>query len=90
MHISELAEDYFHYDKARHRLVGEKNGLIFKLGDSLKVKVMRADLELARVDFALVAAKPKKPARRAPAPKTTAEKKPVSTRPPRKPRRSRK
>lgn len=90
VHISELAEDYFHYDKARHRLVGEKNGLIFKLGDSLKVKVMRADLELARVDFALVAAKPKKPARRSPAPKTVAEKKPGANRPPRKPRRSRK
>lgn len=58
VHISELAEDYFHYDKARHRLVGEKSGLMWKLGDSIKVKVVRADLELARIDFAVALPEP--------------------------------
>lgn len=93
VHISELAEDYFRYDKARHRLVGEKNGLIYKLGDSLHVKVMRADLELARVDFALAAIPTKKPARRSSAAKPKIEvktSKPAPARPPRQSRRTRK
>lgn len=54
VHISELGKDYFHFRKELQAIVGEKSGVQYRLGDRLKVKVMRADLESARVDFALV------------------------------------
>lgn len=56
VHISELGTDYFHYEAERHRLLGERTGRQFRLGDRLTVQVVRADVETTRIDFALVAA----------------------------------
>ncbi len=54
LHVTELGSDYFHYDKARHEMAGERTGVRYRLGDRLTVKVARVDLETARIDFALV------------------------------------
>jgi len=56
VHISELGADYFHYEAERHRLLGERTGRQFRLGDRLTVQVVRADVETTRIDFALVTA----------------------------------
>ena len=53
IHISELGRDYFHFDMHRQAIVGEKSGMTYKLGDEVTNKVMRADLESAKIDFAL-------------------------------------
>ncbi len=54
VHISELGKDYFHFRKDIQAIVGEKSGVQYRLGDTLTVKVMSANLETAQVDFALV------------------------------------
>ncbi|MBX9631018.1 MAG: ribonuclease R [Burkholderiales bacterium] len=51
IHISELGSDYFQFDQARHLLLGERTGKRYRLGDRLKVKLVRVDLELSRLDF---------------------------------------
>lgn len=51
LHVTELGNDYFHYDKARHAMVGERTRMQYRLGDRLKVKISRVDLETARIDF---------------------------------------
>ena len=61
LHISELGKDYFHFDMQRQAIVGEKSGMTFKLGDALAVKVVRADLESAKIDFVLSALPKAKP-----------------------------
>ncbi|HEX4985133.1 MAG TPA: ribonuclease R [Burkholderiales bacterium] len=53
VHISELGQDYFHYDAAKHQLLGERTGKRFRLGDTVKVKLVRVDLETAKIDFVL-------------------------------------
>ncbi|HYG32935.1 MAG TPA: ribonuclease R, partial [Methylophilaceae bacterium] len=53
VHVTELGNDYFHYDKARHAMVGERTRVQYRLGDRLKVKVSRVDLETTRIDFTL-------------------------------------
>jgi len=55
LHVTELGNDYFNYDKARHEMLGERTGVRFRLGDRLRVKVNRVDLETSRIDFGLVA-----------------------------------
>ncbi len=57
VHVTELGNDYFNYDKARHEMLGERTGVRFRLGDRLTVKVARVDLETSKIDFTLVAAK---------------------------------
>lgn len=54
VHVTELGNDYFNYDKARHEMLGERTGARYRLGDRLTVKVARVDLETTKIDFTLV------------------------------------
>jgi ribonuclease R len=54
LHVTELGNDYFHHDKARHEMAGERTGVRYQLGDRLTVKVARVDLETTKIDFSLV------------------------------------
>jgi ribonuclease R len=53
VHVTELGNDYFHYDKARHEMAGERTGVRYRLGDRLTIKVARVDLETTKIDFTL-------------------------------------
>jgi len=55
VHISQLANDYYHFDAIRKLLSGERTGLQFRLGDHVRVQVLRASLEDRKIDFRLVA-----------------------------------
>jgi len=59
VHISELGSDYFHYDAAKHQLLGERTGKRFRLGDRVSVKLVRVDLETSKIDFVLDESKSK-------------------------------
>jgi ribonuclease R len=70
VHITDLGNDYFHFDAAKHQLAGERSGQRFRLGDRVRVKVVRVDLESAKIDFqfdplqAVAAGEESKPARK--------------------------
>jgi ribonuclease R len=51
--LKDLTEDYFVFNAKAYAVVGEKTGKKFALGDSLKFKVMGADLERKTLDYAL-------------------------------------
>jgi ribonuclease R len=53
VHVSELGNDYFHFDAARHQLTGERTRKRFRLGDRVRVTVARVDLDASRIDFVL-------------------------------------
>ena len=55
IHISHLGEDYFVYDDKAQQLFGEKSGLVFGLGDKVRVKVAAVNMETQQIDFDLVA-----------------------------------
>ena len=38
--VNTLGRDYFHYDETAHRLVGQRQGESFQLGDTVKVKLI--------------------------------------------------
>lgn len=52
-HISTLPEDYYQYDAVKHRLVGDRSGNVFGLGDPVRVQVARVDLDQSQIDFVL-------------------------------------
>jgi ribonuclease R len=54
VHISNLGQDYFHFDPTSHQLKGERTNTNFRLGDSVKVKVVRVNLDEKKIDFELV------------------------------------
>jgi ribonuclease R len=54
VHVSDLGNDYFHYDKGKQLLLGEHTAKRFRLGDRVTVRVVRADLESSKIDFTLL------------------------------------
>ena len=55
VHVTSLKRDYYHYDPAHHRLVGEQTGRSYQLGDRLMIEVARVDMEERKIDFDLIA-----------------------------------
>jgi ribonuclease R len=54
IHVTSLGNDYYHSEHGGLRLSGERTGQSFGLGDTLRVRVSRVDVEEARVDLQLV------------------------------------
>ena len=53
VHVSGLGRDYFHFDPVHHRLSAERSGASFGIGDRVKVRVARVDLDERKIDFEL-------------------------------------
>jgi len=53
VHIRELDDDYYFFDEDNYSIIGRKNKKTFQLGDPVKIKIVRADLEKKQLDFTL-------------------------------------
>lgn len=53
VHITALKNDYYRFDAIKHCLQGEKLGRSYRLGDKIKVKIARVDLDERKIDFIL-------------------------------------
>jgi ribonuclease R len=53
IHISNLTDDYYHFDEELLRLVGYNRRRIFQVGDVVAVKLNRVNLENREIDFVL-------------------------------------
>jgi len=53
IHVTELDNDYYHFDPVGHRLTGERSGRNYRVGDSIRVCVARVDLDDRKIDFVL-------------------------------------
>jgi len=53
VHVSELGQDYFHFDEKAHAMVGERSGRRFRLSDRVRVQLTRVDMEANKIDFRL-------------------------------------
>ena len=51
VHITSLKRDYYAFDAVKHRLVGERTGHTYRLGDPMTVLVARVDLDERKIDF---------------------------------------
>lgn len=54
IHVNSLRNDYYQYDPVHHRLIGERTGIQYRLGDSVRVKVAKVDVAERKIDFDLV------------------------------------
>ena len=51
VHVTSLANDYYHFEPGAQQLVGERSGKTYKLGDAMRVQVQRVDAETRKIDF---------------------------------------
>lgn len=52
VHISALGSEYFHFDAMRARLIGERSGLQFTLGQMIQVRVAGVSLDERKIELA--------------------------------------
>ncbi|MBK5296816.1 MAG: ribonuclease R [Vicinamibacteria bacterium] len=53
VHISSMANDYYRYLESSHTLHGENTHKVYRLGDKVRVQVIRVDLEHRQIDLGL-------------------------------------
>ena len=54
VHVSTMADDYYRFVEGAHLLRGENTHKVYRLGDKVKVQVIRVNMELRQVDLGLV------------------------------------
>ncbi|MDF2719341.1 MAG: rnr [Paenibacillus sp.] len=57
--LSDLHDDYYHYHEMQHALIGERTSKIYRIGDDVKVRVVRVNLDEHNIDFEMVDAQPR-------------------------------
>jgi ribonuclease R len=54
VHISSMADDYYRFVEQQHTLRGENTKRVYRLGDQVRVQVVRVDAERRQVDLGIV------------------------------------
>jgi len=54
IHISKLGNDFFTFDEKKYAVIGERTGKKYTLGDPIKVKIEKIDLDKKAIDMTLV------------------------------------
>ena len=52
--IRDLGDDYYEFDERNYCLVGRRHHHRYSLGDAVKIRVARANLEKKQLDYALL------------------------------------
>ena len=55
VHVSTLADDYYRFDEQARVLIGERTTQVFRLGDAVRVQVVRIDLDRRQIELAVAA-----------------------------------
>jgi ribonuclease R len=51
VHISTLTDDYYYFDEVSHSLIGRRTKRRYRLGDKVRVNVVRVDIQRRQLDF---------------------------------------
>jgi ribonuclease R len=54
VHVSSMADDYYRFLEKSHSLLGENTRKTYRLGDKVRVQVVRVDMERRQIDLGLV------------------------------------
>lgn len=54
VHVSNLTDDYYHFDERQMAMIGERQAKVFRIGDPVKIKVVNVDVDERMIDFQIV------------------------------------
>lgn len=55
--MSDLTDDYYEFDEKNYRIIGKNNKKIITLGDKVKVKILKTDIDRRTIDLDFVSEK---------------------------------
>ncbi len=73
VHVTSLKNDYYYFDQIHHRLMGERTGKQYRLGDQVRVQVSKVDVDDRKIDFELISGMEKNSSKKAHRSKKTTE-----------------
>jgi len=59
--VTSLHDDYYHYQEKQYCLFGERTRKTFRIGDEVKVRIERVDVERRQIDFGLMRTEKREP-----------------------------
>jgi ribonuclease R len=54
VHVSTMADDYYRFVESAHMLRGENTQKVYRLGDKVRVQVVRVNMDVRQIDLGLV------------------------------------
>ena len=54
VHITQLTDDYYHYDENLMLLVGERKKQVYRVGDKVTIQVVNANITDGEIDFKII------------------------------------
>ncbi|MFP4382713.1 MAG: ribonuclease R [Spirochaetia bacterium] len=54
IHVSELGDDFYEYDRENYQLLGKETGKTYRLGDRVRVRIKTINLKERKADFDLI------------------------------------
>ncbi|MBM9827908.1 ribonuclease R, partial [Staphylococcus aureus] len=54
VHIANMTDDYYRFEERQMALIGERQAKVFRIGDTVKVKVAHVDVDERLIDFQIV------------------------------------
>ncbi len=52
--LKQLADDYYYLDEENYQVIGQRYGNKYKLGDRVKIKIIKVDISKKQMDFVMV------------------------------------
>ena len=52
--LRDLDDDYYYLDEENFRVIGQRHGNVYKLGDKVKIRVQKIDLAKKQMDYILL------------------------------------
>jgi ribonuclease R len=52
--LRDIRSDFFEFDQDRYRLVGRRTGIVYNLGDPVRIRVKKTNLEQKLLDYELI------------------------------------
>jgi len=57
--LSDLTDDYYHFHELHMALIGERTSKIYRIGDEVRIRVARVNMDDYNIDFEMVDMKPR-------------------------------
>jgi len=51
--LADMTDDYYIYDDIERTIIGERNGMVYRVGDTVTVQVAKVDVPAGKIDFVL-------------------------------------
>lgn len=61
--LGEMTDDYYHFDERQMALLGERTSKVYRLGDEVRIRVGRVNMDDYNIDFEVVGMKPRSESR---------------------------